>query len=191
MTWPTAADIREAFPEFEIVLADSGYWQATLTGGEKCQRIVAGTLARLAEALNELVSRRGRFTVTGNRTATIIGGIATALAAAAGLSGCSSGAPAWCGQPVTASVGYSGAPAQALTVDGQHASHLVADVEGAAVSGDLAGGGYITETLSVPRDYPRGLRSYASRFSASRNDAVMLAGFQAAWLADYQKACKP
>ncbi len=58
MTGPTAAEeIRAAFSEWHIVLADSGYWQADLIGG--AERVVAGTLAQLAEALNELVAGTG------------------------------------------------------------------------------------------------------------------------------------
>jgi hypothetical protein len=57
MTGPTAAEIRAAFPGVEFVLADAGYWEARLPGGE---RVVAGTLGQLADALNEYVAGSGR-----------------------------------------------------------------------------------------------------------------------------------
>ncbi len=62
MTGPTAADVREAFPAFEIVLTGGGPWQARLPGG---LRIVAGTLAQLAAALNEVIAGSGTYERTG------------------------------------------------------------------------------------------------------------------------------
>jgi hypothetical protein len=58
MTWPTATDVRAAFSDWEITLAEDGYWVAELTGSR--ERVVAGTLAQLAQALNELVAGSGR-----------------------------------------------------------------------------------------------------------------------------------
>lgn len=49
--------LRAAFDGWEIVLTGDGVWEARLPGGE---RVVAGTLARLAEALNEFVAGSGR-----------------------------------------------------------------------------------------------------------------------------------
>jgi hypothetical protein len=57
MTEPTAADIRAAFAEWELTLTDDGWWTARLvTSDDRPQpRVTARTLARLAEALNDLI----------------------------------------------------------------------------------------------------------------------------------------
>jgi hypothetical protein len=57
VTGPTAAEIRAAFPGVDFVLADGGYWEARLPGGD---RVVAGTLGLLAEALNNLIGGTGQ-----------------------------------------------------------------------------------------------------------------------------------
>jgi len=57
MTEPTAADIRAAFPEWELTLTDDGWWTARLVTSDDRPRprVTARTLARLAEALNDLI----------------------------------------------------------------------------------------------------------------------------------------
>jgi hypothetical protein len=54
---PTPEDVRAAFPEFDITLTDDGWWTArlTTTDDRPQPRVTARTLARLAEALNQLI----------------------------------------------------------------------------------------------------------------------------------------
>ena len=103
---------------------------------------------------------------------------------------CGSGRPAWCGQAITAQVGFSGAPTQTIPVDGQDASSLAQDVLGAETAGEIAGGGYLSEVLTVPADFPAAIRRYAASFNRSRNDAIKLMGIGAVWNADYQAQCR-
>jgi hypothetical protein len=55
---PTAAQLRAAFPEWEITLSADGRWTATLTtSAEQPQPLVtAATLAALAEQINDLIA---------------------------------------------------------------------------------------------------------------------------------------
>jgi len=53
---PSPADVREAFPEWEITQSLDGYWQAVLTTGnpgEPRPRLTDTTLAGLASQLND------------------------------------------------------------------------------------------------------------------------------------------
>ncbi len=103
---------------------------------------------------------------------------------------CGSGHPAWCGQGITAQVGFSGARTRTMTVDGQDAPSLARDVMGEVTAGELAGGGYLSEVLTVPAGFPAGIRRYAASFNRSRNDVIELMGLGAVWNADYQAQCR-
>ncbi len=59
MSEPDVTDVRAAFPEWEIGTDCAGIWHAELTTAapdEPRPRLVAGSLADLARALNDYVS---------------------------------------------------------------------------------------------------------------------------------------
>jgi hypothetical protein len=57
---PTAADVRAAYPEWEIWLDGDGWWHARLTTGDGPGfEPQARTLATLADELNEVIAGFG------------------------------------------------------------------------------------------------------------------------------------
>jgi hypothetical protein len=109
-----------------------------------------------------------------------------------GLTACGSGHPAWCGQNIKVTIGYSQAPSQTIRVPGSRAGRLSEIVSGAVLGGSLSSSGNGTANalvLTVPADFPALIRRDTASFNRS-GDQFMLLPLGLVWKNDYQRECR-